>query len=41
MTMETNKVVAVASEETALRSIFSEEIDRIEPQEHEVMTWSV
>lgn len=41
VTMETNKVVAVASEETALRSIFSEEIDRIEPQEHEVMTWSV
>ena len=39
--METADVVAIASEETALRSVFSEEIDRIEPQQGEVMTWSV
>ena len=41
VTMETADVVAIASEETALRSVFSEEIDRIEPQQGEVMTWSV
>jgi hypothetical protein len=41
VTMETDDVVAIASEETALRSVFSEEIDRVEPQENEVMTWSV
>ena len=39
--METDDVVALASEEVALRSVFSEEIDRVEPQENEVMTWSV
>ena len=38
--METNDVVALASEEVALRSVFTEELDRTEPQEHEVMTWS-
>ena len=41
VTMETADVVALASEETALRSVFSEEIDRIEPQQGKVMTWSV
>ena len=41
VTMETDDVVAIASEETALRSVFSDEIDRIEPQQGEVMTWSV
>ena len=41
VTMETADVVAIASEEIALRSVFSEEIKRIEPQEKEVMTWSV
>ena len=41
VTMETDDVVAIASEETALRSVFSEEIERIEPQQGEVMTWSV
>ena len=38
--METEDVVAVASEEVALRSVFDEEIARTEPQEAEVMTWS-
>ncbi|MCH8230258.1 MAG: class II glutamine amidotransferase [Chloroflexi bacterium] len=38
--METGSVVALASEEIALRSVFTEELDRTEPQEHEVMTWS-
>lgn len=41
VTMETDDVVAVASEEVALRSIFSEEIDRVEPQQREIMTWSL
>jgi len=41
VTMETDDVVAIASEETALRSVFSQEIDRLEPQQNEVMTWSV
>ena len=44
VTMETEDVVALASEEVALRSVFSDEIanetDRIEPQESEVRTWS-
>ena len=40
VTMETSDVVALASEEVALRSVFSDEIDRVEPQESEVMTWS-
>ena len=39
--METDSVVALASEEVALRSVFTDELDRTEPQEHEVMTWSV
>ena len=37
--MERDDVVAVASEEVALRRVFPEEIDRLEPQENEVMTW--
>ena len=41
VTMETEDVVAIASEEVALRSVFTQEIDRVEPQESEVMTWSV
>lgn len=41
VTMETDSVVAVASEEVALRSVFSDEIRRIEPQQSEVMTWQV
>ena len=39
VTMENEDVVAVASEEVALRQIFSEEIARQEPQQSEVMTW--
>ena len=38
--METDEVVALASEEVALRSVFTDELERTEPQEHEVMTWS-
>jgi len=38
--METDSVVALASEEVALRSVFTEELVRTEPQEQEVMTWS-
>ena len=38
--METDSVVAIASEEVALRSVFADELVRTEPQEHEVMTWS-
>ena len=41
VTMETDEVVAIASEEVALRSVFPQEIERIEPQENEVMTWSI
>lgn len=42
VTMQTDDVVAVASEEIALRSVFTdEELDRVEPQESEVLTWSV
>ena len=42
VTMQTDDVVAVASEEIALRSVFTdEELDRVEPQENEVLTWSV
>ena len=41
VTMETDEVVAIASEEVALRSVFSDEIDRTEPQEGEFMTWSL
>ena len=39
--MERHDVVAVASEEVALRQVFPEEIERYEPQENEVMTWSI
>ena len=39
VTMETEDVVAIASEEVALRSVFAEEIERIEPQQSEVRTW--
>ena len=39
--METEDRVAVASEETALLSVFQDEIDRFEPQEKECMTWLV
>ena len=41
VTMETDDVVAVASEEVALGTVLSDEIERAEPQEAEVMTWSV
>lgn len=41
VTMETDDVVAIASEEIALRSVFPDEIERIEPQQGEVMTWSI
>ena len=41
VTMETDDVVAIASEEVALRSVFSDEIDRAEPQQSEVMTWLI
>ncbi len=42
VTMQTEDVVAVASEEIALRSVFTDdELDRVEPQENEVLTWSV
>jgi hypothetical protein len=37
--METDEVIAIASEEIALRRVFAEEIDRVEPQNNEVMTW--
>ena len=39
VTMETDDIIAIASEEIALRGIFSQEIDRVEPQNSEVMTW--
>jgi methylamine---glutamate N-methyltransferase subunit A len=38
--LETNEVVGVASEEVALRRVFSEDVQRFEPQEHEVLSWS-
>ena len=41
VTMETDDVIAMASEEVALRSVFREEIERVEPQQNEVMTWSI
>ncbi len=41
VTMETEDVVAIASEEIALRSVFDQEIDRMEPQENEVKTWLI
>ena len=39
VTMETDEVIAIASEEVALRSVFTQELDRVEPQKSEVMTW--
>ena len=39
--METEDAVAIASEEVALRSVFSEEIQRVEPQQSEVLSWSL
>jgi len=44
VTMETDDVIAIASEEVALRGVFvkerdGQEIDRVEPQTSEVMTW--
>jgi len=39
--METDDIIALASEEIALHSIFDTVADRVEPQESEVMTWSV
>lgn len=39
--IETEQMVALASEEVALRSIFPEEFERTDPQESEVMTWVI
>ena len=39
VTMETDDIIAIASEEIALRSVFNQEIDRVEPQNSAVMTW--
>jgi hypothetical protein len=39
VTMETDDIIAIASEEIALRGVFDQEIDRMEPQNSEVMTW--
>ena len=39
--MENQEVVALASEEVALRRIFPGELQRVEPQQSEIMTWSV
>ena len=46
MTMETDDVIAIASEEIALRGVLNpeiagQEIDRVEPQKSEVMTWLI
>jgi glutamate synthase domain-containing protein 1 len=38
---ETDELVAVASEEVALRRVFPDSLERMEPQESEVLTWSV
>ncbi len=38
---ETDDMVAIASEEIALKRIFLEEIDRVEPQEGDVKTWLI
>ncbi len=37
--METDDIVAIASEEVSLRGVFDQEIARVEPQKSEVMTW--
>ena len=39
--METDDAIAIASEEVALLTVFDEEVDRLEPQQSEVMTWSL
>ena len=39
--METREMVSLASEEVALRTVFPDEIERVEPQEKEVMTWLI
>ena len=39
--METDDIIALASEEVALRQVFPQEIDRIEPQQNQVMTWKI
>ena len=44
VTMETDDMIAIASEEIALRGVLTpemagQEIDRVEPQKSEVMTW--
>lgn len=39
--IETEQLVALASEEVALRSIFPGEFERTDPQESEVMTWVI
>ena len=39
VTMETDNVIAIASEEISLRGVFAEEIELLEPQNSEVMTW--
>jgi len=39
VTMETDDIIAIASEEIAFHGMFSQEIDRMEPQNSEVMTW--
>ena len=39
VTMETDALIAIASEEIALQGVFDGEIDRVEPQKNEVMTW--
>ncbi len=41
VTMETEDVIAIASEEIALRGVFDQEIDRVDPQKSEVMTWLI
>jgi glutamate synthase domain-containing protein 1 len=39
--LETEDMVGVASEEVALRRIFPSDVKRVEPQEHEVLSWNV
>ena len=39
VTMETDDIIAIASEEISLRGVFTEEIELNEPQNSEVMTW--
>ena len=41
VTMETEDIIAIASEEIALRGVFDQEIDRVEQQNSEVMTWQL